>query len=206
MLKEERLVKITAICVIFLCFFYMSFAETIYLKSGKKVEGKITEKTDKYIKIDFDGISSTYWLDEIERIDEGSPISTSVKKKEVIVHVVGDARLTYAQYLFVLSPDWIPDLTTLKLTDQTGFLRVKHKYGQIWIQIAPMRKEKGEGLSDIVNFAKQEGTRGGACSPDFMQKNYNFKPVLNYTHEVYSTKESAKLSGFYFQQRQYRTE
>lgn len=49
------------------------YAETIVLKSGKMVEGKLIEKTDKYLKIDFYGVPLTYYLDEIESID-GKPI------------------------------------------------------------------------------------------------------------------------------------
>ncbi len=45
------------------------FAETIVLKSGKTVEGKILEKTAKYIKVDINGISITYYLDEVASID-----------------------------------------------------------------------------------------------------------------------------------------
>lgn len=44
------------------------FAETIVLKSGKTIEGKILEKTDKNIKIDFYGVTLTYSLDEIQSI------------------------------------------------------------------------------------------------------------------------------------------
>lgn len=46
-----------------------TYAVTIVLKSGKTVEGKLIEKTDKYIKIDFQGLPLTYFLDEIENID-----------------------------------------------------------------------------------------------------------------------------------------
>ncbi len=60
------------------------FAETIVLKSGKSVEGKLIEKTDKYIKIDFQGIAPTYYLDEIESID-GKLVSTP--KKSVIIEI-----------------------------------------------------------------------------------------------------------------------
>jgi len=45
------------------------FAETIILKSGKEIEGKIIEKTDKYIKLDFKGILLTYYVEDIESID-----------------------------------------------------------------------------------------------------------------------------------------
>lgn len=46
-------------------------AETIYLKSGKKVEGKIIERTNSYIKVDFMGAPITYFTNEIDKI-EGS--------------------------------------------------------------------------------------------------------------------------------------
>jgi tetratricopeptide (TPR) repeat protein len=45
------------------------FAETIVLKSGQKIEGRILEKTDKYIKIDFQGMPLTYYVDDIARIE-----------------------------------------------------------------------------------------------------------------------------------------
>jgi tetratricopeptide (TPR) repeat protein len=51
------------------CFPAFVLAETIVLKSGKSVEGKLIEKTDKYIKIDFMGVPLTYFFDEIESID-----------------------------------------------------------------------------------------------------------------------------------------
>ncbi|MFA6281264.1 MAG: hypothetical protein WCY05_02020 [Candidatus Omnitrophota bacterium] len=57
--------------ILSLMFLFISssvFAETIVLKSGKTVEGKILEQTDKYIKVDIEGISITYYLDEIQSI------------------------------------------------------------------------------------------------------------------------------------------
>lgn len=48
----------------------LSSAETIQLKSGKTIEGKIVEKTDKYIKVDIGiGVPITYFLDDIVSID-----------------------------------------------------------------------------------------------------------------------------------------
>ncbi|MFH1198809.1 MAG: DUF2059 domain-containing protein [Candidatus Omnitrophota bacterium] len=49
--------------------FTMAFAETVVLKSGQKIEGKITENTDKYIKINFSGVELTYYKDQIAQID-----------------------------------------------------------------------------------------------------------------------------------------
>lgn len=46
-----------------------SHPETIKLKNGRSVEGKIVKKTDEYLKVDISGIPITYYFDEIESID-----------------------------------------------------------------------------------------------------------------------------------------
>ena len=61
--------KLIAILLLFLLSGTPIFAEIIVLKSGKKVEGKIIEKTDKNIKIDVEGISITYYPEDIVTID-----------------------------------------------------------------------------------------------------------------------------------------
>jgi len=55
--------------ICFLVLPFVSFAETIILKSGEKMERDIIERTDEYIKIDFYGSIMSYALDEIESID-----------------------------------------------------------------------------------------------------------------------------------------
>lgn len=45
-------------------------AENLILKSGRKIEGKIIEKTEQYIKMEIEGIPLTFWVDEIERVEE----------------------------------------------------------------------------------------------------------------------------------------
>jgi hypothetical protein len=48
----------------------LGFSETVLLKSGQKVEGKIIEKTDKYVKLDFFGAELVYYNDEVASIIE----------------------------------------------------------------------------------------------------------------------------------------
>lgn len=68
--------SVTAIIASF-CFLIPAFAETVVLKSGKTVEGKILEKTDAHIKIEISGIGITYYRDEIESIDgQKTPVSS----------------------------------------------------------------------------------------------------------------------------------
>jgi len=63
-----------------------SYPETIKLKSGKTLDAKIIEKTDKYIKVNISGIPITYYLEDIEAIDgikvSFSPTSTTSFSKE----------------------------------------------------------------------------------------------------------------------------
>lgn len=58
------------------------FAETVILKSGERIEKKIVEKTDEYIRVEFYGVPVTYFLDDIESID-GEELSPSFKKEEM---------------------------------------------------------------------------------------------------------------------------
>lgn len=73
MKDNKSIVLMLAIC---LCFPVLIFAETIILKSGETVEGKLLEKTDEYIKIDFQGVPLTYFIDEVNTID-GKPANAS---------------------------------------------------------------------------------------------------------------------------------
>jgi len=55
-------------------------ANEIVLKSGQKLEGKIVEQTDKYVKLDYGvGVITTYYSDEIDAID-----GQRVQTKELI--------------------------------------------------------------------------------------------------------------------------
>lgn len=44
-------------------------AETIILKSGTTLEGKIVEQADDHLKVDIHGVAISYYMDEIETID-----------------------------------------------------------------------------------------------------------------------------------------
>jgi len=64
--------KIVILLIIVANGFTCSAAE-IYLKNGKKVQGKIIEQSDYFVKIDFEGIPLTYWKNEIDTIAEDKP-------------------------------------------------------------------------------------------------------------------------------------
>ena len=59
-----------ALALIFLFLCFPCLADTIILKSGKTVEGKIVERTDTSIKVDIGGVALTYWMDQIQTIND----------------------------------------------------------------------------------------------------------------------------------------
>lgn len=67
MFQSYRIVMFFLIGVLFLSIFSV-YAETIILKSSKIIDGKIIEKTGKYIKIDSQGVTQTFPLDEVGSI------------------------------------------------------------------------------------------------------------------------------------------
>jgi len=66
------------------------FAETIVLKSGQTREGKIIERTDDYVKIDYHGASVAYFFDEIESID-GKAVTPDLATENKSGHTEADS-------------------------------------------------------------------------------------------------------------------
>ena len=72
-------IKSLFFCSIF-CFSFLSlgFSQTITLKSGQKIEGRIIEQTDKYVKVEFEGVELIFYNDEISSIDQPSSGGTNI--------------------------------------------------------------------------------------------------------------------------------
>ncbi len=71
MKNNNRFIKLAIILNLF--FPAGLFAESIVLKSGKIIEGKIIEETDQYVKIESEGRSLYYERKYIKSIEEDSP-------------------------------------------------------------------------------------------------------------------------------------
>jgi hypothetical protein len=64
-------ISILPICAIFCCSCLgLVYGQTVVLKSGQRVEGNIIEQSDKYVKLDFQGVALTFYNDEISTIEE----------------------------------------------------------------------------------------------------------------------------------------
>lgn len=64
--------RLCVFCAVFVAFFSRAgFSDSVLLKSGQKVEGKIIENTEDYVKLDFHGVELTYYKDEVASVMRG---------------------------------------------------------------------------------------------------------------------------------------
>lgn len=56
-----------------------AYADSITLKSGKKIDGAVIERSTEWVKVDTNGVKFTYFLDEVDEIN-GEKIAVTVKK------------------------------------------------------------------------------------------------------------------------------
>ncbi len=68
-----------------ICFATSVQAATVYLKNGTTVPGDILERTAESVRVNVDGIKVTYYNDEIDRIDEGTPAVTADAPESPVV-------------------------------------------------------------------------------------------------------------------------
>ncbi len=61
--------KVILLCLAFTFVLINSYADTITLKSGEQIEGKILDRTGDSVKIDFQGVELTYFLDQIDKVN-----------------------------------------------------------------------------------------------------------------------------------------
>lgn len=75
-MSKKQFILLILVSLFFLVTINLSLvsADTIILKSGRRVEGKIIEKTDQYTKVEIAGILVTLWSDEIEQVEEIGPM------------------------------------------------------------------------------------------------------------------------------------
>lgn len=66
------------------------YAETVKLKNGRTIEGKIIEKTSEYIKISFQGVPLTYYYSDIASID-GKPVGKDITTYEGMTKAAQDS-------------------------------------------------------------------------------------------------------------------
>lgn len=91
-------IKSCFFCAIF-CFSFLGLAsaETVILKSGLKVEGKIIEQTNKYVKLDFQGVELTFFNEEIFSVDQTPGGTDTVSPQMELLYKAYSSSLNPAQ-------------------------------------------------------------------------------------------------------------
>lgn len=71
--------KLLALSVLIIMYLPLSvYAETVVLKSGEEIKGRIIEKTDEYLKLDCQGVPVTYFWNEIIGFDDSKDSQSPV--------------------------------------------------------------------------------------------------------------------------------
>ncbi len=95
--------KVMLAYFLFFVFSTLSFADTVTLKSGRVVEGRILENTGDYVKVDMQGIELTYWAKDIESVQE-SPKEPPAPTEAV--SITPDRRAYMAYMSALQQKDW----------------------------------------------------------------------------------------------------
>jgi hypothetical protein len=74
--------RIVLLIIFFFSTSFISFAEIIYLKNGSKIEGRILEKEDDHVIVDYQGVKITYAMGEIDCISKEEKLKTAELNRE----------------------------------------------------------------------------------------------------------------------------
>lgn len=121
-----------------------AFADTVYLKSGRVVEGNIIERSDRQIKIDVNGMTLTYYMDEVDRVDsaQGAPASQAVLGQDERIATMPSQGNIYS----ALSKEGL----VLKYMEVTGVKSNMQKTFADIVDAAP--EEKKADLRQVLNL------------------------------------------------------
>ena len=155
---------------LFLCVDSVVFAETIYLKTGKKIRGQIVEKNDKQIKVDISGVKITYYTDEIDHIEDtanppaaaaqsnppvAAPAATNESTKEPSVEVQAPQNVppvASAPAPAAASPAASPDAKKALIMDLIDASGTKETMSQMFTQIITQAPaDQAASLKSVLN-------------------------------------------------------
>lgn len=78
------------------------YADTITLKSGTKITGKIIGQTAEYVKIDFRGSQLTYYLKDIAKIETDANLKQEKNFQKLVLEKDYDQIIAYAEQVLSL--------------------------------------------------------------------------------------------------------
>jgi len=136
--------------------FFPSFAtaETILLKSGKKIDGQIVERTDKYIKVNISGVNVPYFFDEIRSID-GTQLDTALSNNSQVTLSSEDNFYVDQQFGIKIKPPkgwFLRD--DIKMRARV-VLFSKHNIGQVAFPMLSIQQNPvPPNIKDALDFSK----------------------------------------------------
>lgn len=92
--------KLICLLILMMMAVGIASAETVHLKSGKKIKGEIIEETNDYIRIDFCGVPLTYYFNEIEYVQSDIQPRQNLKSSDTEV-IYPDAETPILQKNFL---------------------------------------------------------------------------------------------------------
>ena len=147
--------RVVALLMVSLFFTPFVFAETLYLKDGRKIEGSVVQKTPQEIKINVRGVTVTYFSDEIEKIEEASAVSFPSAS---VSSSVPFKKMEPINKSFALTPIFSAPASSgqdkkaliLSLIDASGARdNMNQMYAQLLVQYPPEDSEKLKSVFDV---------------------------------------------------------
>ena len=133
-------------------------AETVYLKNGKVINGKIVERTDKYIRIESDGARDIRFTDEIERIEEaGAPVAAKTQQAAVVSAAEGELYINEKVGFEIRAPvGWFKEISIPNLQTYQKHAQGKGEAAMpaLFINTLSMDKATMISLKDALGFSR----------------------------------------------------
>ncbi|MEI8349756.1 MAG: hypothetical protein WCI77_06340 [Candidatus Omnitrophota bacterium] len=126
-------IKIYVLAIIFSFMGLPLYADTIFLKNGKQIEGLIVERSDSHITVEFNGVELKFYNDEIARIDPSSKEASADDNKAKALYKTAQLERLLA---VAGTQEQLKQLS----------LRVCDEYSQHKEQIDPERYEAGSKI------------------------------------------------------------
>ena len=187
-------------------------AETIVLKSGTTVEATIVERTSEYVKVEVEGVSLTYFLEEIESID-GAAVAVPVREEPVEAGEP-EASVTSGPHAITIdgdAGDWdgVPflikdpagdvssrdghrqfDVTGVKLVRDDSFLYVGLAFAEEVDTVLKANREISSKIAKIYFDADNDRQTGGKVWPT---KTGGFEGILEVSSGVGDEKKKMSV-------------
>jgi len=165
------------------CFFLITaaYADTVVLKSGKTLEGKIVEQANDYVKIDVGGTVLTYFNDEIEKISNPAVVSVkpvikaapAIAPKPVeVASVVPPVEIKSSGFEIQAPQGWFTSLVAIGASgnQNTNIRYTKEPEGKIGsipqISVVMDSIPEGANISNACDFAKYVLVKWGKVVED----------------------------------------